>query len=286
VTQGRTLAAARSHAATALLVGPLLVFLAAAFYYPLGFTLAESVTDKAGAWTAANFVAFLGSAAGLSVLGLTLVLSVAATVLAVVLCLPLALALRRGFPGKAAVQFLMMVPITIPALVGALGLLILYDRTGWVNFVLVRVLHLTAQPLAIDYTIPGLVLFYVWMFFPYGGLVILSGLGAIDPSLEEAARVCGASAWVGFRRVLLPLLRPSLWAGGVMIFLQCFGAFSVPLIAGGNHQPIAVRIYTVANVFLDWHAASAMAVVMAVIQSVLVVAYQSLIQRRGAQVAS
>ena len=91
---------------------------------------------------------------------------------------------------------------------------------------------------------------------------------------------------MGFRRVLLPLLRPSLWAGGVMIFLQCFGAFSVPLIAGGNHQPIAVRIYTVANVFLDWHAASAMAVVMAVIQSVLVVAYQSLIQRRGAQVAS
>ena len=54
---------------------------------------------------------------------------------------------------------------------------------------------------------------------------------------------------------------------------------SVPLIAGGNWQPIAVRIYTVADVFLDWHSASAMAVVMAVIQCVLVLAYQTLADR-------
>ena len=67
---------------------------------------------------------------------------------------------------------------------------------------------------------------------------------------------------------MLPLLRSSLWAGAVMIFLQCFGAFSVPLIAGGNWQPIGVKIYTVANVFLDWPQASAMAVVMGVIQAV------------------
>jgi len=75
---------------------------------------------------------------------------------------------------------------------------------------------------------------------------------------------------------MLPLLRSSLWAGAVMIFLQCFGAFSVPLIAGGNWQPIGVRIYTVANVFLDWPQASAMAVVMGIIQAGLVVAYQAI----------
>ena len=77
-----------------------------------------------------------------------------------------------------------------------------------------------------------------------------------------------------FRRVLLPLLRGSLWAGGVMIFLQCFGAFSVPLLAGGDYQPLGVKIYRVANVFLDWPLASAMAVVMGVIQAGLVIAYQ------------
>jgi len=143
-------------------------------------------------------------------------------------------------------------------------------------------LHLIGAPLTIDYTISGLILFYVWMFFPYGGLVIVSGLGAIDPALEEAGLVMGATPFTVFRRVLLPLLRGSLWAGAVMIFLQCFGAFSIPLIAGGDHQPLGVRIYRVANVFLDWPLASAMAVVMGAIQAALVIAYQSISRFRPA----
>jgi ABC-type Fe3+ transport system permease subunit len=266
--------------AGSLLVCPLMVFLAAAFYYPLAYTLAESVTPTQGpGLTFAHYTEFLGSRDGLGVLALTLGLSLAATLLSVALSLPLALLLRRKFFGRRALQFLMMLPITIPALVGALGLLILYDRTGWLNVVLLK-LHVLSEPLAIDYTIPGLILFYVWMFFPYGGLVIMSGLGAIDPAVEEAGLVMGASPMVVFRRVMLPLLRGSLWAGAVMIFLQCFGAFSVPLIAGGNYQPIGVKIYTIANVFLDWPQASAMAVVMGIIQGGLVVAYQSIGRRR------
>ena len=265
-----------------LFAAPLVVFLAAAFYYPLAFTLAQSFTPEHGkGWTLANYAAFLGSRDGLGVLALTLWLSFAATVLSILLSLPLALLLRRRFAGRRALQFLMMLPITIPALVGALGLVILYDRTGWLNVVLIR-LHVITEPLAIDYTISGLILFYVWMFFPYGGLVIMSGLGSIDPALEEAGAVAGASPMVTFRRVLLPLLRSSLWAGAVMIFLQCFGAFSVPLIAGGDHQPVGVRIYRVANVFLDWPLASAMAVVMGVIQAGLVMAYQAAGHRRTA----
>ncbi len=254
---------------------PLLLFLAAAFYFPVLYTIAESLQGKAGVGpTLANYTSFVASRAGLDTLALTLFLSIAATILAVGFCLPLGLALRRRFRGKQAILFLTMLPIIIPTLVGALGLLILYDRTGWLNFFLVHVLHVVHEPLLIDYTIPGLVLFYVWMFFPYGALVILSGLSAIDPALEEAGRVMGAPPLVVFRRILLPLLRPSLLAGAILIFVQCFGAFSVPLIAGGNYQPIAVRIYTVATVFLDWNRASAMAVVMGIIQCVLVIAYQ------------
>lgn len=257
-----------------LLVSPLLLFLAAAFYYPLAYTIDTSLAPKTGAsWTLDNYAAFLGSRDGLGVLALTLWLALAATLFSILLSLPLALFLRRQFFGRRALQFLMMLPITIPALVGALGLVILYDRTGWLNVILLK-LHLLSEPLAIDYTIHGLILFYVWMFFPYGALVIMSGLGAIDPALEEAGAVMGASPFMVFRRVLLPLLRGSLWAGGVMIFLQCFGAFSVPLLAGGDHQPIGVKIYRVANVFLDWPQASAMAVVMGIIQAGLVIAYQ------------
>lgn len=271
---------ARHRVVGLLLAAPLLIFLAVAFYYPLGFTLRESVTNKAGAFTLAEYGSVLGSARGWDVLILTLFLSAAATILSLLLTLPLALALRRQFAGKKMVQFLMMLPITIPSLVGALGLLILYDRTGWLNYFLVAVLHVSAQPLPIDYTIPGIILFYIWMFFPYGGLVIMSGLSAVDPSLEEAGRVAGGSPGYVLRKIVLPLLRPSIAAGSVMVFLQCFGAFSVPLIAGGNHQPVAVRIYTLATVFLDWPQASAMAVIMGIVQVVLLLGYR-LIEERG-----
>jgi len=282
----RLTAATSRRVAAAGLVLPLLVFLAAAFYLPLGYTLIQSVTSAQGdAFTLAQYTTFLASRQGQGVLALTLFLSFAATLVSLLLSLPLALALRRGFAGKGIVQFLMMVPITIPSLVGALGLLILYDRTGWLNYLLVRTLHVVSQPVPIDYTIPGIVLFYVWMFFPYGGLVIMSGLGALDPALEEAGRVLGASPWRTFRLVVLPLLKPSLWAGSVMVFLQCFGAFSVPLIAGGNYQPLAVKIYTVATVFLDWHQASAMAVIMGLIQVALVVLYRRLDRQPGRRTA-
>ncbi len=266
------------------LAAPLLLFLAVAFYYPLGFTLSESFTAKSGGFSLAEYGALLGSRRGWSVFGLTLVLATGATILSLLLSLPLALALRRRFAGKAALQFLMMLPITIPSLVGALGLLILYDRTGWLNYFLVAVLHVIAQPIPIDYTIPGIILFYVWMFFPYGGLVLMSGVGAIDPAVEEAGRVMGGSPGYVLRRVLLPLLRPSLVAGSVMVFLQCFGAFSVPLIAGCNHQPVAVRIHTLATVFLDWPQASAMAVIMGLVQVALLLGYRA-IDARGRRTA-
>ena len=93
----------------------------------------------------ANYTAFLGSRDGLGVLALTLGLALAATLLSILLSLPLALLLRRRFFGRRALQFLMMLPITIPALVGALGLVILYDRTGWINVVLLKLHVISAS---------------------------------------------------------------------------------------------------------------------------------------------
>ena len=89
-----------------LLVSPLLLFLAAAFYYPLAYTLAESVTPEKGAgWTLANYAAFLGSRDGLGVLALTLGLALAATLLSILLSLPLALYFAPAVfrPARAAV---------------------------------------------------------------------------------------------------------------------------------------------------------------------------------------
>ncbi len=275
---------ARRDVAGWFLVLPLLAFLLVVFFYPMSTTVVRSLKPSHGAGLSlSQYVRLFDSASERGVMGLTFLLSVSSTVLSVALSVPLALVLRRKFTGRSLLEILMLIPAVVPGLVGALGLLFLYGQAGWFNLLLVQVLHVASQPVHINYTIPGLMIFYVWMFFPYGGLVILSGLQSIDPGVEEASTVMGATGFQTFRRVLLPLLKPSLWSGSILVFLQAFGAFSIPLIAGGNYQPLAVRIYTVATVFLKWHEASAMAVIMGVIQVLVLVLYGRL---QGRSVAS
>jgi ABC-type spermidine/putrescine transport system permease subunit I len=97
----------------------------------------------------------------------------------------------------------------------------------------------------------------------------ISSVRAIDPSVENAARVGGAKEFMVFRKITFPLMLPGLLTGCVLTFVMAFGAFTIPLIAGGNIRPLAVHIYTVATVFNKWNAASAMAVIMAVIQVIV-----------------
>lgn len=82
------------------------MFLAAAFYYPLVYTISESLTPEKGAgWTLVNYARFLGGRNGLGVLALTLWLALAATLVSLLLSLPLALYLRRRFFGRRGLQF-------------------------------------------------------------------------------------------------------------------------------------------------------------------------------------
>ena len=193
-------AQARHLVAGWLLVAPLGLFLAAAFYYPLAYTLGQSVTPSHGTgWTLAHYAGFLGSREGLGVLALTLGLSFAATA---------ALGAAQPAAGAAAAPPLLRPPrAAVPddaadhhpgagrrtRAADSLRPHRLDQRRAAAACICWR------EPLVIDYTIPGLILFYVWMFFPYGGLVIMSGLGAIDPALEEAGRVMGARPAVVFR---------------------------------------------------------------------------------------
>jgi ABC-type spermidine/putrescine transport system permease subunit I len=65
-----------------------------------------------------------------------------------------------------------------------------------------------------------------------------------------------------------------------MTFLLSFGAFSVPLIAGGDNRPIAVTVYTTSAIFGEWEQGSAIAIVMAVLQISFLMVYSSLLRRR------
>lgn len=275
--------------AEAIVTGTLLLPAAAAFVglfcYPMFLTLVLSLRPEGAdtGWTLSHYVAFLGDPDGRKVVLLTFGLALAATVLSVMLSVPVALALRRKLPGHRAFRLVVLVPLVVPGLIGALGLLIFWGPRGWFNLLLTQILFL--PPLVVTYTLPGLILFYLWLYFPYTCVTTLAALESLDPAIEEAAEVAGAGRWQVLRHVLLPLITPGILAGSVLTFMAAFGAFSVPLVAGGNYRPLAVEIYKQISVPIPprWSGASAIAVVMGAAQVGFLVIYMRSVRRLGAR---
>jgi len=267
---------------TAALLGPAVAYLALFFAYPIVITFVTSITSVGETGlTGAEYATILTSPTDWSVIGLTFGLALGTTLLSILLAVPLALILRRRMRGHHALRLIILVPLMILALVSALGLLILWDRHGWLNLLFSRLLPFSDGPLQINYTIPGLLLFYTWLYSPFTILTTLSAVEGIDPNVEEAARVGGASPWLVLRSVTLPLAWPGIRAGSVLTFLLAFGAFSVPLIAGGNHRPLPVLIYTEAVVFQNFARGSALAMVMAVVALAAIAAYMRFTSQPG-----
>jgi ABC-type Fe3+ transport system permease subunit len=255
------------------------------FCYPMLLTVLLSLRPEGtdAGWTLSHYRAFLGDADSRGVVLLTFGLALAATVASIAVSVPIALALRRRLPGHRLFRLGVLVPLVGPGLIGALGLLIFWGPRGWFNLLLTQAVPILSRGLTVTYTLPGLVLFYLWLYFPYTCVTTLAALESLDPAIEEAAEVAGAGRWQLLRHVLLPLATPGILAGSVLTFMAAFGAFSVPLVAGGNYRPLAVEIYKqiVVPIPPHWSGASAIAVVMGAVQVGFLVIYMRAVRRLG-----
>ncbi|HYL79429.1 MAG TPA: ABC transporter permease subunit, partial [Candidatus Acidoferrum sp.] len=213
----------------------------------------------------------------------TFILAVGSTALSILLSVPLALILREKLRGHRFYRLMVIVPLVIPGLIGALGLLLFFGTRGWFNLFLLQFAPFVKPPLSVNYTIHGLILFYVWLYLPYTCVTTMSALESLDQGIEEAGAVSGATRWQVLRHIVLPLITPGILAGSVLTFMAAFGAFSVPLIAGGNYRPLAVEIYKEISVPIPghWSAASAIAVVMGALQVIFLTFYMRYVRKMG-----
>jgi ABC-type spermidine/putrescine transport system permease subunit I len=267
---------------TLLLLAPGFGAIAFLFLLPLWLVIQLSFAPEGtdAGFTLDNYAAFLGADNLVGAFYLSIELAVLATFFSILLSVPLALALRRPFRSNRAFRLLILLPLMVPALVSAVGLRLFWGDVGWANLTL-QLLPFVDGPIRIVFTVPGLVLFYVWLFFPFTALLTLAALEGIDPAVEEAAEVSGANRWRVLRHVLLPLAVPGILAGSVLTFIESFGAFSIPLVAGGDNRPLSVQIYTVSAIFLHWNQGAAMSVVMGLTQIVFLVTYFRLLRRQA-----
>lgn len=275
----------QSALVTLLMLLPGLAGFFGLFFYPMMVTVVRSLRpegERVG-WTLQHYAKFLGEPKALDVILLTFVLSIGATLLSIVFSIVLCLVLRRKPRGHRFFRLTMLIPRVVPGLIGALGLLLLFGSRGWVNLFLIQFVPFVDEPVQINYTIPGLILFYTWLYFPFTAVTTLSTLEALDPAIEEAADVAGANRWQVLRHVVLPLIMPGILAGSVLTFMMAFGAFSIPLIAGGNYRPLSVEIYRQIDFTpARWSAASARAMIMALLQVIFLTLYMRILRRPAA----
>jgi molybdate transport system permease protein len=178
----------------------------------------------------------------LAAMRLSLVCSLSATLLSLVLGLPLAwMQARLVFPGRTLLRGLTLLPIVLPPVVGGVALLAAFGRRGllgpWLDAVGVR----------LPFTTPGAVLAEAFVAMPFFVLTVEGALRSVDHRLEDAARTLGADAWRVFWSVTLPLVRPSLLAGAVLAWARALGEFGATITFAGNFpgrtQTLPLAIY-------------------------------------------
>jgi putative spermidine/putrescine transport system permease protein len=217
---------------------------------------------------------------------LSLHISMTSTVIAVVIAIPAALLLRRAFVGRAVVSFLFQLNLTVPHLVGAIGMLYLFSQSG--SFArLAAAMGMIAGPgdfpaLVFDPYAIGIILQYVWKEVPFIGLIVLANMQTIGQDYEAVARSLGASRWQAFRHVLLPLIGPGVVTASVMVFAFTFGAYEIPVVLGASAPMtlpvLAYRSYTDVDLAARPEA-MAMAVIIAGFSAVMVALYMRAARR-------
>jgi putative spermidine/putrescine transport system permease protein len=222
---------------------------------------------------------FLGS------LALTFGLSVITTFLTIVFAIITALALRKTFIGKRIVNFLYQFPITIPHLVIAIGIMLLFSQSGYFSRVAHAFGFIKSQSdfpiLVYDDLGIGIVLVYLWKQIPFVGLIVLSVLQSSGNDFEELARSLGANGWQTFRHVLLPLIIPGILPASIICFAFVFGSYEVPYLLGKPYPAVlsvlAYRLYEDTDLN-SRPEAMAMFVFIAVFISILVLVYKKIVK--------
>jgi iron(III) transport system permease protein len=187
---------------------------------------------------------------GTSILTNTLLMGAATSLCAVIIGGALALMLvRTDLPGRAALEPLTLLPLYVTPLLTAIAWSWLGSpRGGLVNLVTQRLVGFSVIDL---HGASGVVFVASLAYAPVPFLLIAAGLRAMDPSLEDTARVHGASLHFAFSRVTLPLMLPSALGALVLVFVQTMGLFSIPAVLGvpGGFTVIATEIYRLLNTY-------------------------------------
>lgn len=227
---------------------------------PLCMVFYYGLTDKTGAFTLENLIAITTQEHG-KALWLALLLSLAATVICLLLAYPLAMILcSLNVNQNSFIVLIFILPMWMNFLLRTLAWQTLLEKTGVINSIL-AFLHLPS--LNIINTPYAIILGMVYNFLPFMVLPIYQSLVKIDSNVIHAAEDLGANYFQVFSRITLPLSLPGIISGITMVFIPALTTFVISKLLGGS------KILLIGNVIEEeftqasnWHLGSGLSMVL------------------------
>jgi putative spermidine/putrescine transport system permease protein len=257
---------------TTLLILPAAGLIIALFVYPFIYGLYLSLHPKDGS-IFGNYRNFFSDPFLYGTIAKTLWLALPVTLVNLLAAIPVAFRVRL-MRRQRILTTILVLPITLGTVLVAQGLLNYLGPQGWLNRTLLA-LGLVSAPVRLVHNYWGVFLSLVITGFPFTFLLTLSYVSGIDPALEQAAATLGARASARFRTIFLPLLMPGLAVTFCLSFVQAFSVFPSAVLLGAPAGPtrvISIAAYEAAFEQYDYSLASAIAIIMALSQLLIVAA--------------
>lgn len=236
-------------------------------------------------WTVAHYVRVWGSAYNWRLVANTLVFAASSTLLAVSLATALSWLLERtDLPARNLFRAMILMPMATPPLLLAIGwALVLAPHIGIIAVAL-RPLVGPIERWFNIYSMAGAIFVQTLAYIPTSVLMLSPAIRALDPALEEAARVSRADPWHVLWRIGLPLLRPALLSVITILMIVGMLAFDVPAVIAipGNVDLMSIEIFRLMNpssAFPDYGGAAAMNSILFVVLIGGLILYRRTVRR-------
>lgn len=255
-------------------------FFALFVLYPLVLVLYKSIMDPAsGSITLEYFTRFFTKRFYWETMVHSMEVTVVSTLFAAMLGLPMAYLMRSiKIRGSSFLNILIVISYLSPPFIGAYAWIQLLGRSGVVTNFFNELLHTTFDGV---YGFAGIVLVFTLQSFPLIYIFVSGALKNFDNSLNEAAESLGCSRFDRMRRILVPLVLPTLLASSMLVFMRVFADFGTPMLIGEGFKTMPVLVYTsfMGEVGGDDGFAAAICVIMIVLTVMMFFAQRYLANR-------
>ena len=269
-----------------LLLLPILLFSIVFFIVPMLYILYLSFIETDGLYSdnvvvsLQNYFKFFTDPYYLSSMWLTIRLSLYSALVCLVLGYPVAMTMAKSSPrAKIYLTLIVASPLLVSVVVRSIGWYILLLPNGTINTFLVS-LGIIDSPMRLLFSEVGVVIGLSNVFLPYMILSIATSLYNIDPSLNKASAILGASPLRTFLSITLPLSLPGIVSGLVLVFSMSMSAYATPALMGGANVPVLpIVAYDHILNLLHWTYGSAISFVLLAITLVIVTVFTRVLEK-------